>query len=304
MATTISTKSKEETVSSPDHDFFGLLGADNVNALLAYWDTTQVCRFANNAYIEWFGLTRDELVGKLNMKQLLGPEYKFTLPYITEALTGKLKKFECEIVLRNGELRQAHIGYYPHNIEGEVKGVFSFVTDISRQKDEERKLSQFEAIVESSADAIISKKLDGTILTWNQGAKNILGYTSEEVLGKHISILFPENILEQETNLLAKLLKGENIERYETTRVRKDQKIINVLITLSSIKDKHGKIVGISKILRDNTKNKRAQKKLRGSNDRSKIFISQSPNAIAMFDKQMRYLAVSAQWVEDYKLTG
>ena len=301
-ASNISPRTNEEIASLPDMSFFGLLVADHVNALLAYWDNKQVCRFANKAYVEWFGLTREDLVGKLNMKQLLGPAYEFTFPYITSALEGKLQQFEREITIPGGEVRHSMINYYPYIVEGEVRGFFSFVVDISRQKDEEKKLSQFAAIVESSADAIISKKLDGTIVTWNRGAESILGYKFNEVLGRHITILIPADLLEEERILLSRLLKGDNIEKYETTRVRKDGTTINVSITLSAIKDKRGSITGISKVLRDITKAKSAEAELNASNDRNKIFIRQAPNAIAMFDKEMRYLAASQKWIDDYQI--
>jgi PAS domain S-box-containing protein len=115
-------------------------------------------------------------------------------------------------------------------------------------------------IIASSSDAIISKTLDGRILTWNKGAEKILGYTFDEIKGKHISILFPTRLLSEEEMLLSKILNGENVEQYETVRVKKDKVKIDVSITLSAIKNTHGQIVGISKILRDITLHKKAEK--------------------------------------------
>ncbi len=109
------------------------------------------------------------------------------------------------------------------------------------------------SIIETSADAIISKTLDGNILTWNQGAQKILGYNSEEIVGKHISILFPQALLEEEAVLMTKIKNNETVDQYDTIRVKKDGKQVPVSITLSPIKDRHGNIVGVSKVLRDNT---------------------------------------------------
>lgn len=118
------------------------------------------------------------------------------------------------------------------------------------------------AIVESADDAIISKTLEGIVTSWNKGAERIFGYTADEVIGKHISILFPPEYVDEEPQILARLRKGEKIEHYETVRRRKDGQFLNISLTVSPIRDADGKIIGASKIARDITERKAHERRL------------------------------------------
>ena len=112
------------------------------------------------------------------------------------------------------------------------------------------------AIVESSDDAIISKSLDGIITSWNAGAQRIFGYSADEVIGKPITVLIPQDLWHEETEILERLRSGERVDHFETTRVRKDGSIIAISLTISPIRDTAGAITGISKIARDVTEHK------------------------------------------------
>lgn len=114
-------------------------------------------------------------------------------------------------------------------------------------------LAHLAAVVESSDDAIVTKTLEGIITTWNKGAERIFGYTSEEVVGKHITILIPPDRIDEEPAIIEKLRRGQRIDHYETIRMRKDGARIFVSLTVSPVKDSSGKIVGASKIARDIT---------------------------------------------------
>src|SRR5687768_4047636 len=118
------------------------------------------------------------------------------------------------------------------------------------------------ALIESADDAIISKTLNGIITSWNDGAQRIFGYTADEVIGKPITILIPENHLEEEPAILARLRAGQRVEHYETVRIGKDGKLIDVSLTVSPIKGPDGKIVGASKIARDVTEQREARRQL------------------------------------------
>ena len=115
------------------------------------------------------------------------------------------------------------------------------------------------AIVDSSEDVIVSKTLDGTIISWNPAAKKIFGYTAEEAIGKHITLIIPSERWSEEEEVLARLRRGERIEHFETIRRTKDGRILNISLTVSPIRDEMGKIVGASKIARDITERKRAE---------------------------------------------
>ena len=125
----------------------GLLVADHVSAMLAYWDKNLVCRFANAAYRDWFGKTREEMVGKVTIKELLGPIYDQNLPYILGALGGKPQTFEREIPIPSGGTRYSIANYFPDIVNGEVQGFFVHVADITNLKLLERELTKSNEII-------------------------------------------------------------------------------------------------------------------------------------------------------------
>ncbi len=132
----------EETLPEIILEEFGLEVADHVNAMLAYWDINEVCRFANKAYYEWFGKSREEMIGKMTLEDLLGDLYQKNIIYIKLALKGKQQTFEREIITPSGEIRQSIATYYPHVINEKVQGIFVHVADITVIKTLERELKQ------------------------------------------------------------------------------------------------------------------------------------------------------------------
>ena len=120
------------------------------------------------------------------------------------------------------------------------------------------------AVVESSDDAIITKTLDGKITSWNASAARLLGHTAAEIIGQPITVLIPPDRQEEERHIIASLRAGKRIEHYETVRVAKDGRLIEVALTISPLRDQTGEIVGASKILRDVTERKRIERELQG----------------------------------------
>ncbi|MGA1875294.1 MAG: PAS domain S-box protein [bacterium] len=148
------------------------------------------------------------------------------------------------------------------NSQGKIMASVVVFHDITEQKKLEEMRSRLAAIVESSDEAIISKTLDGIIITWNRGAEKIYGYSAKEAIGRPISLIFPPDRLDELSIILEKLKKGESVEHYETVRVRKDGKRIMVNLTISPIRDKVGNIVAASTIERDITEQKRMEEEL------------------------------------------
>ena len=120
----------------------------------------------------------------------------------------------------------------------------------------------YEAIVDSSDDAIISKDLQSIVMSWNKSAERIFGYSSEEMVGQSIAKLFPADRLDEEVQILARIEQGKRVDHFETQRQRKDGKLIDVSLTISPIRNAEGIIVGASKIARDITEQKEAHRRL------------------------------------------
>src|SRR6266849_2358789 len=142
---------------------------------------------------------------------------------------------------------------------GALIGALNMLVDITERKRAEHDGQLLASIVESSDDAIVSKDLDGIIVSWNKGAERLFGYSADEVLGKPITILIPPDRLDEEPGILARIRGGERVEHYETVRRRKDGSLIEISLTVSPVKTAEGRIVGASKIARDITDRRRAQ---------------------------------------------
>jgi len=130
------------------------------------------------------------------------------------------------------------------------------------------------AIVESSDDAIVSKDLNGTVISWNAAAERIFGYSSEEMVGKSIRTIIPADRQAEEDDVLARMRRGERVEHFDTVRQRKDGSFVDISLTVSPIRDATGRIIGASKIARDVSERKRAEEMLRESTALKDQFLS------------------------------
>jgi PAS domain S-box-containing protein len=141
---------------------------------------------------------------------------------------------------------------------GALLGAVEVLTEISAPGRSYETAHRLASIVESSDDAIVSKDLDGIVVSWNQGAERLFGYTAEEMVGKPIALLMPPDRHDEEPNILARIRRGERIDHYETIRRRKDGTLVDISLTVSPVRDGAGRIVGASKIARDITERRRA----------------------------------------------
>lgn len=158
------------------------------------------------------------------------------------------------IIVRGYDQQVRYLQVFPSLIfseENEPEGACYTLIDITGQKTGEEKQAILSAIVTSSDDAIISKNLDGMILSWNAGAQKIFGYTEPEVLGKHISILIPKALQAEEERIISNIRAGKKIDHFQTIRLHKSGREIPISLTVSPIKDASGTITGASKIARD-----------------------------------------------------
>ena len=144
---------------------------------------------------------------------------------------------------------------------GTLTGAINTLIDITERKEAERLAQRFVAIVESTGDAILSKDLNGTIITLNPGAERLFGYVAEELVGKPVTILIPPDRQDEEVRILDRIRRGERIDHYETVRQRKDGSLVEISLTVSPIKDTNGRVIGASKIARDITERRRSQER-------------------------------------------
>jgi PAS domain S-box-containing protein len=157
------------------------------------------------------------------------------------------------------------------NINKQAERFIGTVLDITDSKISEEESAMKAAIVQSSEDAIISKTLQGIITSWNKAAERTFGYTAGEMIGQSILKLLPPDRLQEEVDILSRLKRGERVEHFETKRIRKDGKLIDVSIAISPIKDASGKILGASKIARDITEQKISEQKWQESEVRLRL---------------------------------
>ncbi len=153
--------------------------------------------------------------------------------------------------------------------------------NITERRQSERAALLLGAIVDSSDDAIISKDLNGIITSWNQGAERLFGYLwLRRQSGQPVTILIPPDRLEEEPKILERLRRGERVDHFETVRRRKNGSLIDISLTISPVKDKHGDVVGASKIARDITERKRVEEALRESQESFRQLADSMPQMV------------------------
>jgi PAS domain S-box-containing protein len=185
-----------------------------------------------------------------------------TLQSFRIAMAGPENGWTGEYRFRRADGRWANLsdrGYFLRDKSGKPLRMVRALMDFTERKSAELRNVQLAAMVDAAQDAIIVKSLDGTISSWNGGAQRLFGYTSSEMIGQRVMRLLPPGQHEEESRILARLGRGDRIEPYETVRCHKDGRLVEVSVSVSPIRDGHGRIVGASKIARDITELKRRE---------------------------------------------
>jgi PAS domain S-box-containing protein len=167
-----------------------------------------------------------------------------------------------------------------------IEGVVVIFVDITDRKQKEVAVRRLAAVVESSADAIFSKDIDGTIRTWNRGAERLFGYTPDEAVGRPVRMLVPEDRAEEWDQVMSLLARGEHVEQLETERLRKDGGRVAVALTVSPIRDGGGEVVSASVIARDVGERKQAEQALRNREERLQAILNTVVDAIITIDRR------------------
>jgi len=222
--------------------------------------------FVNQRWQEYTGLTAEESLGRGWQRALHQDDYK-TCVDAWSRLTHDSRSYVVEYRLRrhDGVYRWFLVRAFPVvDAQGRVVQWFGTCTDIDDQKRAEQASQELAAIVENSEDAIIAVRPDLKIAAWNNGAESVYGYRPDEMLGRPITLLAAGGATEW-ADLIARIMKGEKVRHFQTRRVRKDGRLIDVSLTVSPIRDSAGNITGASTIARDITEMKRAETALRAA---------------------------------------
>ena len=270
------------TVELQARERFMLDVTDNIPGLVAYWDADLHCEFANARHREFFGKAPDQVRG-LPLQALLGDEtFIHREPRIRAVLNGEAQSFEDSLQMPDGSIRSTYTHYLPDFRDGRVKGFYALVSDITPLKVLERHLRHFESLVQSSEDAIISKSLAGIVTSWNPGAEALFGFAADEMIGQPLQRIFPPDRLDEEAAILKRIQQGEQIDHFETARLRKDGSRVDVSVTMSPIFGADGEIVGISTIARDITAQKQAEAELADHRERLEMLVEQRTAALSI----------------------
>jgi PAS domain S-box-containing protein len=230
--------------------------AEDLNGIIQSWNTA-----AERVY----GYTAEEAIGR-NIEMLLPPGREQDEQEILEQIRGggRVDHFETTRLKKGNIPVEVSLTISPvRDRSGAVIGASHVARQIAERKQLHAANARLAAIVESSEDAIVSKDLEGTIETWNASAERIYGYSAAEAIGRNITFLLPQARSAEEREILDKLGRGERVEHFETTRLRKDGQLIHVSLSVSPVRNERGEVVGASHVARDITERKDFEAQMR-----------------------------------------
>lgn len=220
-----------------------------------------------------FGYTPNEFEsGSLRFDEVVYPEDLSVLESEASeriAAGDSVIELECRIMTKGGEIRWIDSRVLiRRDSDGNILDYQGIVLDITDRRKYQEEIERLALIVDSSLDAIISKSLDGTVLSWNRAAEELYGYTAEEAIGQSVTFIVPPELHEEHRRAFKQVKRGKRVPWFETVRVRKDGARIDVSLTISPVRNSNGKIIGASAIAKDITAKKRTEEALRQANEK------------------------------------
>jgi PAS domain S-box-containing protein len=237
------------------------------HAIVAATDVRGTITYVNEKFCAISGYSKDELIGQ-NHRILNSSHHAkefFQEMYHTIA-NGQVWHGEIKNRAKDGSMYWVDTTIVPFaGAGGKPRQYMAIRADITERKRSELR-ERLAAVVESSDDAIVTKTLDGTITAWNRGAERLFGYSAAEAVGESMRMLLPEERANEESGILVQIAAGESVKHFETVRVRRDGKRIDISTTISPIRDSRNAVVGVSNIARDITKSKADEREIRKLN--------------------------------------
>jgi two-component system sensor histidine kinase VicK len=241
-----------------------------LSAIVDFTDDAIISKNLNGIITSWnpsaqriFGYLPEEIVGQSVLKLI--PEDRQdeeTLILSRIRLGERVKYFHTKRLTKAGKLINVSLTISPVKDEqGMIIGVSKIAREITNLIEAEKQSAILSAIVSYSDDAIISKDLNSIVTSWNNSAERIFGYTSAEMIGESIVKLIPEDRLQEEPEIIARIKSGQRVDHFETKRRTKHGKLLDVSLTISPVIDLSGRIIGISKIARDITDKKQEEQR-------------------------------------------
>ena len=207
-----------------------------------------------------------------------------------------LRDYPATLRCRDGSTRNVLVNSNALFVEDQFAYSRCFTRDVTELASAHEAAKRLAAIVDSSDDAIISKTLDGTVLSWNKGAERLFGYSASEAVGRPITLIIPPELHCEERSIQSRLGRGEQITDYETVRVTKSGERRDISLTISPVRDAAGTIIGASKIARDISTRKRAEEALREREERYELVLAGAEAAIWDWDLLRQTVNYSPRW--------
>lgn len=264
--------------------------ADNIPVLAWTADRSFEVNWYNRRWYEYSGTTPLQMLGR-GWEQLHHPDH---LERVWQKLRQAIERREVwedtfPLKGRNGTYRWFLSRARPFfDQKGRITRWFGTNADVTEQREAQQAVIRLAAIVESSQDAIISMTLDGIVLTWNRGAERMFGYLAAEIVGRSIEMVLPPERRAEKDLLQERQRQGETMEHFETTRVRKDGTQLEVSLSISPLRDASGKVIGVSKIARDITEKKQAERDLERARDAAEAANRAKDDFLAALSHELR----------------
>jgi len=273
--------------------------AEHTNAMLAYWDKNQVCRYANNAHFDWIGVKPEDMIDKMHLRQLLGPLYDTLSVHINASLAGKVQVFDREVTLRSGQTKTARATYFPDYVNGVVNGVYVQVVDVSPLPAEITETGDNETPnkVSSPPDdlAAVIQTLRSCLLTVFPGIPQLSKkhFVSESKLKRAFKEKFNTTIFSYYRHLQMEIAHAYLTEK----KCNKGQ-----MAAMLNFSNPSNFSACYQKYLKEHSANQLIREIRKENDERYQAFIEQSPMALAMVDTDLCFITASKKWIFEFNL--